>query len=204
MDLVSLGEGRFECQQSGHCCSDPNIIVTLTYSDIFRLFNLLDKDFRILLQKVSFYKLNQPNQILQEQMVLEPIQTSEGNVIPGLRKLKGFCAFYSRPNCVIYQDRPMSCRSYPLAYIKRRERIACTWVKNSRKTCSGIGKGAVLSQRFIENLGKKFFQEIETHNYIVRELNKEALNGRPLTARGALWILITYGEKKIKNNETAF
>ncbi|UCG02301.1 MAG: YkgJ family cysteine cluster protein [Candidatus Heimdallarchaeota archaeon] len=198
MDLKSLGERRFECQQSGHCCSDPNIIVTLTYRDLFRLFNVLNKDFRILLQKVSFYKLEEYNQVLEEQMVLEPIQTSEGNVIPGLRKIKEFCAFFARPNCRIYPDRPMSCRSYPLAYIQRGERIVCTWVKNSRKTCPGIGKGAVLSQTFIKNLGKKYFHEIETHNYVVGELNKEAINGRPLTARGALWVLITYGEKDRK------
>ncbi|MFX0122012.1 MAG: YkgJ family cysteine cluster protein [Candidatus Hodarchaeota archaeon] len=195
MDLISLGEGRFKCQQSGHCCSNSNIIVTLTYRDLFRLFTKLDKDFRILLQKVSFYKLDKYNQVLQKQMVLKPIQTSEGNIIPGLRKLNEICTFYARPNCLIYPFRPMSCRSYPLAYIKRGGRIVCTWVKNSQKTCPGIGKGAVLSHSFVENLGKEFFQEIETHNHVVRELNKEALNGRPLTAREALWILITYGEK---------
>ncbi|MFX1536709.1 MAG: YkgJ family cysteine cluster protein [Promethearchaeota archaeon] len=199
MDLSALGERRFECQQSGHCCSDPNIIVTLTYRDIFRLFNRrLNKDFRVLLQKISFYKLNQSNQVLQEQMVLDPIQTSEGNVIPGLRKLKDFCTFYAHPNCQIYSERPLSCRSYPLAYIKEKDRVICTWVKNSQKTCPGIGKGGVLSQQFIQKLGKEYLQAIETHNHVVRELNKEALNGRPLTARGALWILISYGEKEEK------
>ena len=199
MDIISLGEGRFECQQSGHCCKDPNIIVTLTFRDLFRIFVKINKDFRVLLQKISFYKLNESDIVLQKQMVLDPIQTSEGNVIPGLRKLKDFCTFYAHPNCLIYPKRPMSCQSYPLAYLKEGDQIVCTWVKNSQKTCPGIGKGGVLSQRFIQDLGIKYFQEIETHNHVVRELNKEAMNGRPLTARGALWILITYGEKKKKN-----
>lgn len=196
MDLSSLGEGRFECQQSGHCCSNSKIIVTLTYKDLFRLFLLLDKDFRKLLQKISFYTLIQPDHVLQEQMVLEPIQTSEGDIIPGLRKVNDFCTFYAHPDCLIYPKRPMSCQSYPLAYIKEEQKIICTWVKNSQKTCPGIGKGAILSHRFIHDLGVKYLQEIETHNQVVNELNKEALNGRPLTARGALWVLITYGEKK--------
>jgi len=196
MDLSLLGERRFECQQSGHCCSNSNILVTLTYKDLFQLFLLLDKDFRKLLQKISFYKLTQSNHVLQEQMVLEPIQTSEGDIIPGLRKINDSCTFYAHPNCLIYPKRPMSCRSYPLAYIKVKQKIICTWVKNSQKTCPGIGKGAVLSQRFIQDLGDKYLQEIETHNQVVRELNKEALNGRSLTARGALWVLIAYGEKK--------
>ncbi|MFW9904864.1 MAG: YkgJ family cysteine cluster protein [Candidatus Thorarchaeota archaeon] len=198
MDLSSLGRGRFECQQSGHCCSDSNIIVTLTYRDLLRLFKLLDKDFRTLLQKISFYKLNQSNEVLQEQMVLEPIQTSEGDIIPGLRKIKEFCTFYAHPNCKIYSERPFSCQTYPLAFIKKEKQFVCTWVKNSRKTCPGIGKGTVLSQQFIQDLAKRYFQEIETHNHIVKELNKEALNGRPLTARGAMWILISYGEKEEK------
>jgi Fe-S-cluster containining protein len=129
-------------------------------------------------------------------MVLEPIQTSEGDIIPGLRKVKEFCTFYDHPNCRIYSERPLSCRSYPLAFIKKGKQFICTWVKNSQKTCPGIGKGTTLSQRFIQNLGKEYLQVIETHNRVVRELNKEALNGRPLTARGALWILISYGEKE--------
>ncbi|MFX1516093.1 MAG: YkgJ family cysteine cluster protein [Promethearchaeota archaeon] len=196
MDLSFLGERRFECQQSGHCCSDSNIIVTLTYQDLFRIFVLLQKDFRRLLQRISFYKLTQPDQVLQEKMVLKPIQTSEGDIIPGLRKLNEICTFYAHPDCQIYPKRPMSCQSYPLAYIKQGQKIICTWVKNSQNTCPGIGKGNVLSHRFIQNLGTRYLHEIETHNQVVRELNKEALNGRPLTARGALWVLISFAEKE--------
>ncbi|MHA1237512.1 MAG: hypothetical protein ACTSQ9_07640, partial [Candidatus Hodarchaeales archaeon] len=47
---------RFQCQQSGHCCCDPNIIVTLTFMDVFDLFLAMDKDFESLLVKLTFYK----------------------------------------------------------------------------------------------------------------------------------------------------
>jgi hypothetical protein len=87
---------RFFCQQSGNCCCNPNIIVTLTYRDIFQLYMILDTSFEKLLQKISFYTLEESLiNIVKKQMVLEPIQTSQGNVIPGLRKYEGgSCVFY--------------------------------------------------------------------------------------------------------------
>ncbi len=200
MNQISLGEKRFTCQQSGHCCCDPNIIVTLTFSDLFRLFNTLNNDFRLLLQKISFYTLNETHlPIMQKQMVLKPIQTSQGNVIPGIRKLEGeFCVFFHRPNCAIYTNRPLSCRTYPLAFVRENEQIICIWAKNAQKTCPGIGNGSPLSQTYIDQRGKLFFDEIKKHNHVVREVNMEASQGRPLTAREVLWVLVTYGESEHK------
>ncbi|MFX0015136.1 MAG: YkgJ family cysteine cluster protein [Promethearchaeota archaeon] len=196
--MISLEEKRFKCQQSGHCCCDPKIIVTLTFRDLFRLYSALDNDFRILLQKISFYTLKESSPSLQKQMVLKPIQTSQGTAIPGLRKKKEICVFYHLPNCIIYPSRPLSCRNYPLAFVKEEKQLICTWAKNSQKTCPGIGKGSPLSLQYIEQLGKRSFNEIEKHNQIVREINVEADSNRPLTAREALWILVTYGESELK------
>lgn len=198
INLISLGEKRFTCQQSGNCCCDPNIIVTLTYRDLFKLFIILDRDFRLLIQKISFYTLNSktPSQV-QKQMVLDPIQTTKGKVIPGLKKRSNnFCVFFKPPNCTIYPSRPLACRNYPLAFTKEQEKIICIWAKDSQKSCPGIGKGSTLSAMHIERLGKQFFEEIEEHNQVIRELNIEASQARPLAAREALWILVTYGESK--------
>ncbi len=194
------GEIRFACQQSGHCCIDSKIIVTLTFKDLCELFTAVGSDFRILLQKISFYTLDSSTTpLIQKQMVLEPIETSQGRVLPGLRKLGGkFCVFYSHPNCAIYPNRPLACRNYPFTFLEENKQVFCTWVKNSRKTCPGIGKGFKQSLTDLENLGKQFFKEIQLHNNVVQELNVEALNGRPLTAREALWVLVTYGESKQK------
>lgn len=203
MNGILFEKMRFTCQQSGHCCCDPNIIVTLTYRDLLRLFTTLYCDFRLLLQKISFYTLDSTTSpILEKQMVLETILTSDGKVIPGLKKhSKKICVFYSRPNCSIYSSRPLACRNYPLAFVKENELIMSTWVKNSPKTCPGIGKGSPLSQKNIEQRGKRFFKEIEKHNQVVRELNVEASNNRPLTAREALWTLIIYGESEYQQRQ---
>ncbi len=193
-------EIRFACQQSGHCCTDSKIIVTLTFQDLYKLFSAVSGDFRILLQKIAFYTLDSSTTpLIQKQMVLEPIETSQGRVLPGLRKLgEKICVFYSYPNCAIYHNRPLACRNYPFTFLKDQERIFCAWVKNSPKTCPGIGKGFPQSLTDIENLGKQFFEEIQLHNNVVHELNAEAMDGRPLTAREALWVLVTYGERKQK------
>lgn len=193
-------EIRFACQQSGHCCIDSKIIVTLTFQDLYKLFKAVNGYFRILLRKIAFYTLDSSTTpLIQKQMVLEPIETSQGRVLPGLRKLEGkACVFYSHPNCAIYPNRPLACRNYPFTFLKENGRVFCTWVKDSRKTCPGIGKGFPQSLLEIENLGKQFFENIQQHNNVVHELNIEARNGRPLTAREALWVLVTFGESKQK------
>ncbi|MHA1969941.1 MAG: YkgJ family cysteine cluster protein, partial [Candidatus Hodarchaeales archaeon] len=133
MTAISLEEKRFKCQQSGHCCRDREIVVTLTYHDIFRLFSALNNNFQLLIQKITFFKMDKKVQKkVLKQLVLSPIQTSQGNVIPGLRKREdNSCIFYFPPNCSIYTNRPMACRNYPLAFVKKKNEISCVWGKKS-------------------------------------------------------------------------
>lgn len=203
MTAIFPQEKRFTCQKSGHCCCDREIIVTLTYRDIFRLFTALEKNFHKLLNQISFYKLNNSTRpSLKEQLVLTPIQTSQGNIIPGLRKREDdSCIFYFRPDCSIYSHRPLACKNYPLAFITEKNEISCVWAKKSLKSCPGIGKGSIIELNEIKKRGNDYFKEINTHNHVVGELNIEASNGRPLTARESLWILLAYGEKEIQPND---
>jgi Fe-S-cluster containining protein len=195
---ISSQEKRFTCQQSGHCCCDHEIIVTLTYRDIFRLYTALENNFQKLLQQISFYKLDKSTQLLiREQMVLTPIQTSQGNIIPGLRKREDdSCIFYFQPNCSIYLHRPLACKNYPLAFIKEKKEFSCVWAKKSLKSCPGIGKGPIIELNEIKKQAIEYFKEINSHNHVVDELNIEAKKGKPLTARECLWVLLAYGEKE--------
>ncbi len=198
MNAIFLEEKRFKCQQSGHCCCDREIVVTLTCHDIFRLYSALENNFELLIQKLSFYKMNDSVQKdLLRQLVLSPIQTSQGNVIPGIRKREdSSCIFYFPPNCSIYADRPLACRNYPLAFVKEKKDISCVWAKKSLKSCPGIGKGAHIDPLNIRKLGNEYFRDIKSHNYVVGEINKEATEGKMLTTRESIWILIAYSEKE--------
>ena len=190
MNAISLEEKRFKCQQSGFCCRNREIVVTLTYHDIFRLYSALENNFDRLIQKLSFYKMNDSVQKeLLKQLVLSPIQTSQANVIPGLRKREdSSCIFYFPPNCSIYADRPLACRNYPVAFVKEKKDISCVWVKKSLKSCPGIGKGAPIDPFNIRKLGNEYFENIKSHNYVIGEINKEVTKGKMLTARESIWI----------------
>ncbi len=195
---------RFECQQSGHCCCDPQIIVTTTFLDIFQIFSQLDGDFEYLLKKLTFYRVETDlNLELRKRLVLTPVQTSDGKIIPGLMKINGLnCVFYSKPNCSIYNSRPRACRNYPIAFLGAEAEAPFIWAKDSKETCPGIGKGIPLSFPSVIQQGKITLEEINTHNDLVHELNIEASKGKPLSAREVVWMFIVYAEKYSSENNS--
>ena len=188
---------RFQCQQSGHCCCDPGIVVTLTFFDVYRLYQFLENDFEYMIKKLTFFKLdNSFDESIRKRLVLEAIQTQEGNVVPGLKKISGEnCIFYKQPNCTIYSSRPKACRNYPFAFSREREHIEVLFAKDASKNCIGIGKGSSLPISGLYKQGRETLREINQHNEFINELNIEASKGNPLSAREAIWMFIVYGEK---------
>ena len=197
MKIPKGKEIRFLCQQSGHCCCDPNIIVTLTFIDVYDLFLAVDKDFEVLMRKLTFYKFEQQtNEDQRKKLVLPAISTSDGEVIPGIKKIAGLnCAFYSKPTCSIYHNRPLACKNYPFAFLGKENEITFSWAKNAEKTCPGIGVGELIEYSYIERNGKVTSDNLNMHLNIAQEINTEAANGKPLTVREVIWIFIVYGEK---------
>ncbi len=188
---------RFKCQQSGHCCCDPGIIVTLTFHDVYRLYQALDNDFEFMVKKLTFYKIDSTlDDTIRKRLVLEAIQTTEGDVIPGLKKVGGMnCVFYTHPNCTIYHFRPRACRNYPFAFLGVQNQIEFLWAKNAEQSCPGIEKGSPLPISELDREGHKTLADINSHNDFIKQLNIEARSENPLSAREAIWIFIVYGEK---------
>jgi len=197
LSFIETTHGRFECQQSGHCCTSSKILVTLTYLDIFNLFVHFDADFEQLLRKISFYKFKRyDNTNLLKQLVLKPLNTSDGIIIPGLKKLDNeVCIFYHKPNCTIYPRRPLACQNYPFAFIRENDFILSIWAKDAEKTCPGIGKGINVNKSSLQKIALTYYRIINEHNRVVENINIEAETGRPLTARESLLILLTYAQK---------
>ncbi len=188
---------RFQCQQSGHCCCDPNIIVTLTFMDVFDLYLAMDQDFESLLRKLTFYTIEQKiNENQRKKLVLPAISTSDGDVIPGIMKTNGVnCVFYLKPNCSIYHNRPLACKNYPYTFLDHENKRNFSWAKNAEKTCPGIGEGDLIDYSYIERNGKITYDNLNMHTNFIQELNTEAANGKPLTVREIIWIFIIYAEK---------
>ncbi|MFW9778924.1 MAG: YkgJ family cysteine cluster protein [Candidatus Heimdallarchaeota archaeon] len=200
---AALSQERiFACQQSGNCCRDPKIIVTLTYRDLYLLYAAEEQDFHSLLKRITFYALEDvSDEKIRERLVLTPIQVTEGQIIPGLRKdSAGDCVFYVRPDCSIYQYRPLACRNYPLTFrkLKGTKALVTAWAKNATKTCPGIGKGVPFSEKAIQEMGEHYFEEVKKHNALVENLNLEAQGGKPLTAREAIWVAIMYAQNELQ------
>ncbi|MHA1940485.1 MAG: YkgJ family cysteine cluster protein [Candidatus Hodarchaeales archaeon] len=198
MNSLDHAPFSFKCQQTGHCCTDSNIIVTLTFKDVFNLFNEVKKDFDALLNVISFYKIKQSSsRVMQSRMVLSAINTSDGEVIPGLRKVEeAHCIFYDPPNCKIYNSRPLACRNYPFTFNFKKSVVTWNWAKDAEKTCRGIGKGKEWINSKLKEIGLDTLNQINKHNEMVKELVLEATKGNPLSAKEALWIFIAYGQKE--------
>ena len=200
---VGLDQSRvFTCQQSGHCCRDPKLIVTLTHRDMYLLYVAIEQEFQFLLKKIAFYTLEDIwDEKIRERLVLHPIQTSRGLVIPGLRKHSGGeCVFYVEPDCGIYQYRPLACRLYPFAFRKSEDSNApiTVWTKNATKTCRGIGRGGLTLDSELHEMGQRYFEEVRKHNDMVKNLNLEATQDIPLTARESVWVSIVYAQAEVK------
>lgn len=197
MKISELKEIRFQCQQSGHCCCDSKIIVTLTFTDVYNLYLAVDKDFESLMKKLAFYKFEKQPKIHQrKKLVLPAISTSDGEVIPGIKKINGLnCTFYNKPNCSIYHNRPLACKNYPFTYLREGKRMKFAWAKNAKNNCPGIDEGAIVETSYIKKNGEETANSLKMHTNLIQELNTEASNGNPLSVREVIWMFIVYGDK---------
>ncbi len=202
MKISEPKEIRFQCQQSGHCCCNSKIIVTLTSTDVYNLYLAVDKDFESLMRKLTFYKFEkQPKVHQRKKLVLPAISTSDGEVIPGIKKINGLnCTFYNKPNCSIYPNRPLACKNYPFTYLSKGKGSKFAWAKNAEKSCPGVGEGAIVKTSYIKRNGEETANSLNMHTNFIQELNTEASNGYPLSVREVIWMFIVYGEKMKNQN----
>ncbi|MHA1449954.1 MAG: YkgJ family cysteine cluster protein [Candidatus Hodarchaeales archaeon] len=188
---------RFECQRSGHCCIDPSIIVTLTTTDIFHLYQEFSFNFDLLLKKIDFINVTDPN--LKERMVFPSFKTIQGEVIIAAHKLEnGECTFYNpiKKKCNIYEYRPVVCRSYPFVFSDKNGSILVMISPNARSSCKGLGKGKSVNFPGIVSLGRKIMKQIAETSFIAENVNIEANNDKPLTLRETLLVILNYMSRK--------
>ncbi|TFF89155.1 MAG: YkgJ family cysteine cluster protein, partial [Promethearchaeota archaeon] len=116
---------KFDCIRCGNCCSDPNTIVNLSYSDLLRIKKGLNLDLDELLEIVGFYIFEGDlNEKLKKKMVSPPIRTERGYSFVGLLKNNsGACIFYDAVNnrCKIYSLRPNFCRTFPFTFQPKQD-----------------------------------------------------------------------------------
>jgi hypothetical protein len=101
---------KFSCRKDlscfTHCCGDVNIF--LTPYDVLRMKNHLGLSSEDFLARYTLIPFNE-----EQQMPIVVLKMSESEGKP--------CPFVNSDGCSIYEDRPWSCRMYPLGFASPKE-----------------------------------------------------------------------------------
>jgi Fe-S-cluster containining protein len=142
------------------CCADVNIF--LTPYDILRMKNSLDISSEEFLARHTLVPFNEKQQM---PVVVLKMQDDEHKR----------CPFVSDEGCTIYEDRPWSCRMYPLGFASPKEGTSATetefYFLMEEAHCKGFADGQELSVRqWLEDQGileynemGEFFKDISLH-----------------------------------------
>lgn len=110
---------KFECQRCGNCCSGVPGHVWISDEDIPKIAKYLEMD---------------ENTFRQRYII---IQHTEGPRLA--QRQNDDCVFYNRANgCVIYEYRPLQCRTWP--FWKSNVSKPKNWA-NVSLTCPGMNQG---------------------------------------------------------------
>lgn len=88
---------QFKCRSCGHCCRNSQI--KLSPYDIIKICELEGISTRQFHQKYSYFTFDKENQ----------------DILTCMLKTSPECFFLKDNKCAIYQHRPISCRTFPLA-----------------------------------------------------------------------------------------
>jgi Fe-S-cluster containining protein len=148
------------------CCADVNIF--LTPYDILRMKNRLGISSEEFLARYTLVPFNEKQKM---PVVVLKMQEDE----------QKRCPFVSDDGCTIYEDRPWSCRMYPLGYASPKEGSSATesefYFLLEEGGCKGFAEGRELSVRqWLEEQGileynemGESFKEISLHSFFQKE-----------------------------------
>ena len=172
---------KFTCQRSGNCCSHSKIYITLTYQDLIPLLRATNSTENFL-DSISYLRIEktmkgEKRKQLLDQLVIHPLETTEGDVIPVLKKKQGTtqCIFYNSENhaCNIYENRPLACQMFPIGLSEVNERRVITWNSLATKMCPGINKGEEMILEYLKKLTEKAEEYITDTNFKIDVINEE-------------------------------
>lgn len=119
---------RFECTQCGNCCRLPGGKVELIKEEVFEISHALGLDTDSFLEQ--YCQLDSDKYQLKEQ----------GD---------GACIFLKDNLCVIYDVRPLQCRTFP--FWPENIKSYYRW-KQLRQICPGLDKGKLFDLREIQQI----------------------------------------------------
>lgn len=160
---------RAECVCCGNCCRQP--IVPVNDSDVLRLHKGTGKKIE------SFVSMYAGTQVELEPDGDYVIHFAHGSRVMGLRRKDGKCVFQDDNNrCSVYEHRPVTCRTFPLAvFLDAKGSIRCLSFIGDITCQRKTGKKRDLKE--IRELAR--WEDAEDRKYYrkVRKWNKAGLPG---------------------------
>jgi len=205
-------EFRFKCVNCGHCCTDKNTLVNVTYKDILLIKNGLKLTIDESLETLGFYVFEKPptNEELKK-MVVPPIKTEGGLAFVGLLKNNsGGCIFYDyeKKRCKIYKLRPKFCRTFPFSFKikldktdKDTKEIEIYLTDKGQEFCKGIKDDfpPIQEDDWIQ-LGKETIRNMKDNTILIEKWNETVHAGKiEASARNFLLTIINLDEKEDEN-----
>jgi Fe-S-cluster containining protein len=185
--LEGSAEIQFRCRKGiecwNACCS--NIDISLTPYDILRLSRRLDISTTEFLMKYTFPYELEPNGIAG--VKFKPVENGTA------------CQFMVTEGCSVYEDRPTSCRYYPVALLSMRrsdeytDRNAYALVKESH--CLGHNEPRKLSiEQYRKEQGLPEYDELARgwRQLVLKKKSSGPTVGKPSKRSLQLWFMACY------------
>jgi len=186
--MVNPEEIRFVCKRCGNCCTDKDTLVNITYLDILKLIEGLKLDLKEILDVIGFYVFDQKlTKETLEKMVISPIETERGLTFTGLLKnSSGDCFFYDikKLKCLIYNIRPMFCRTFPFSFYlpkfvdnKANVDIKISYTEKAKNYCPGIESDSpIIEFDYWSQIGNETLVELEKNLLFNERWNNRVKN----------------------------
>lgn len=172
---------QFKCTGCAACCTQDDMLVTLTGTDIVRIAKLLDLTAKELLRAIDFYILDENESVPRGLRKIPSVETEKGRAYIALKKIEDTgCIFLNENKCMIYPYRPGVCKSFPFVFGRKNGELA--WGLNAMKhICPGLGQGKYVKASTLQELGERVTEEMKIFKEFVKEWNRTEENPTALS-----------------------
>jgi len=122
---------EFRCKACGKCCKNRQDVLLTPY-DVFRIARYLGRSPAEIIKKYCDTYAGPDSHL--PVVRIQPVPPDNS------------CPFLRNKKCIVHQDKPMVCASYPLARVYQRGEPAPFYVLQSGNSCGGTGRTVTVRQ----------------------------------------------------------
>ncbi|MHA2433627.1 MAG: YkgJ family cysteine cluster protein [Candidatus Thorarchaeota archaeon] len=165
---------QFECTRCGACCSQKDIIITLTGKDIKRMSLFLGFSADEILRPLDFYLVPSGEEIPKGLKEIPSINTERGRAFVALTRMdSNECVFLKNNLCMIHSIRPSVCVAFPFVF--REDDGELEWGLSAKKEiCPGLGAGPEIEPSELEAIAEAVLEDLRVFREFVKEWNAKA------------------------------